>query len=57
MQTVAKKSNPWSSDAKTGRRLDDSHTYVFTAGPAASHAMRARYIPTTATPPDGATTA
>jgi len=33
-------------DAKTGRRLDDSDTYVFTAGPAASQAMRARYIST-----------
>ncbi|MER5516810.1 winged helix-turn-helix transcriptional regulator [Streptomyces sp. NPDC048254] len=41
-------------DAKTGRRLDDSQTYVFTAGPAAGHAMRARYTPGT---PDGAVTA
>ncbi|MFI7124764.1 winged helix-turn-helix transcriptional regulator [Nonomuraea sp. NPDC050153] len=32
-------------DAKTGRRLDDSRAYVFTAGPAASPAMRARYTP------------
>ncbi|MFG1705260.1 winged helix-turn-helix transcriptional regulator [Nonomuraea sp. M3C6] len=30
-------------DAKTGRRLDDSRAYVFTAGPAAGPAMRARY--------------
>jgi DNA-binding HxlR family transcriptional regulator len=30
-------------DAVTGRRLDDSDAYVFTAGPAASDAMRARY--------------
>jgi DNA-binding HxlR family transcriptional regulator len=30
-------------DAKTGRSLDDSEAYVFTAGPAASDAMRARY--------------
>lgn len=30
-------------DARTGRRLDDSQTYVFTAGPAASAAMRSRY--------------
>lgn len=30
-------------DAKTGRRLDDSNAYVFTAGPAASTAMRSRY--------------
>jgi DNA-binding HxlR family transcriptional regulator len=30
-------------DAATGRRLDDSDAYVFTAGPAASDAMRARY--------------
>ncbi|MEU5239061.1 winged helix-turn-helix transcriptional regulator [Streptomyces lydicus] len=35
-------------DAKTGSRLDDSHAYVFTAGPAASNAMRARYTRTTA---------
>ncbi|MEU7629918.1 helix-turn-helix domain-containing protein [Nocardia sp. NPDC049220] len=33
-------------DARTGRRLDDSAAYVFTAGPAASRAMRARYHPT-----------
>ncbi|MFD4660781.1 winged helix-turn-helix transcriptional regulator [Kitasatospora sp. NPDC058444] len=30
-------------DARTGRRLDDSGSYVFAAGPAASQAMRARY--------------
>lgn len=30
-------------DAATGRRLDDSQSYVFSAGPAASPAMRARY--------------
>lgn len=30
-------------DAGTGRRLDDSDAYVFTAGPAASDAMRVRY--------------
>lgn len=30
-------------DARTGRRLDDSDTYVFAAGPAASSAMRDRY--------------
>ncbi|ANP52380.1 transcriptional regulator [Streptomyces griseochromogenes] len=44
-------------DAKTGRRLDDSHAYVFTAGPAASHAMRTRYTQTTPATPDGAITA
>ncbi|MFF0138829.1 winged helix-turn-helix transcriptional regulator [Streptomyces sp. NPDC005227] len=33
-------------DAGSGRRLDDSETYVFTAGPAASDAMRARYADT-----------
>ncbi|MET8691710.1 helix-turn-helix domain-containing protein [Streptomyces bauhiniae] len=38
-------------DARTGRPLDDSHAYVFAAGPAASPAMRARY------PRDGGTTA
>ncbi|MEU1202358.1 helix-turn-helix domain-containing protein [Streptomyces sp. NPDC005813] len=30
-------------DAHTGRRLDDSEAFVFTAGRAASPAMRARY--------------
>jgi hypothetical protein len=30
-------------DARTGKRLDDSDAYVFTAGPAASEPMRARY--------------
>ncbi|GGN44861.1 winged helix-turn-helix transcriptional regulator [Streptomyces fuscichromogenes] len=30
-------------DARTGKSLDDSGAYVFTAGPAASRAMRARY--------------
>ncbi|MFF7920716.1 winged helix-turn-helix transcriptional regulator [Streptomyces mirabilis] len=30
-------------DAWTGRRLDDSDAFVFTAGPAASPAMRDRY--------------
>jgi DNA-binding HxlR family transcriptional regulator len=30
-------------DARTGKRLDDSEAYVFTAGPAASEGMRARY--------------
>jgi DNA-binding HxlR family transcriptional regulator len=30
-------------DAATGRRLDDGDAYVFTSGPAASPAMRARY--------------
>ncbi|AGP52518.1 winged helix-turn-helix transcriptional regulator [Streptomyces rapamycinicus] len=30
-------------DARTGRSLADSEMYVFTAGPAASEAMRARY--------------
>lgn len=37
-------------DAKTGRRLDDSGAYVFTAGPAASDAMRNRYVTRPATP-------
>lgn len=32
-------------DARTGRRLDDSEAYVFTAGPAAGPEMRARYVP------------
>jgi DNA-binding HxlR family transcriptional regulator len=30
-------------DSSTGRRLDDSDAHVFTAGPAASDAMRDRY--------------
>ncbi|WP_327367024.1 winged helix-turn-helix transcriptional regulator [Streptomyces sp. NBC_01217] len=30
-------------DAHTGQKLDDSEAFVFTAGPAASEAMRARY--------------
>ncbi|MFD6296509.1 winged helix-turn-helix transcriptional regulator [Streptomyces sp. NPDC060235] len=33
-------------DAGSGRRLDDSEAYVFTAGPAASDGMRARYADT-----------
>jgi DNA-binding HxlR family transcriptional regulator len=37
-------------DAKTGRRLDDSDHYVFTAGPAASDAMRHRYATRPTTP-------
>ncbi|MGP3943810.1 winged helix-turn-helix transcriptional regulator [Streptomyces sp. 6N106] len=31
-------------DARTGRSLDDGESFVFTAGPAASDAMRARYV-------------
>lgn len=34
-------------DAKTGRRLEDSEAYVFTAGPSAGPGMRARYVPGT----------
>jgi DNA-binding HxlR family transcriptional regulator len=30
-------------DAATGRRLDDSDAFIYTCGPAASDAMRARY--------------
>jgi hypothetical protein len=30
-------------DARTGRNLDDSEAFVFTAGPAAGDGMRARY--------------
>ena len=37
-------------DAKSGRRLDDSAAYVFTAGPAASGAMRSRYAGRPAVP-------
>ncbi|NEB67401.1 helix-turn-helix transcriptional regulator [Streptomyces fulvissimus] len=36
---------PVVTDATSGRRLDDSEAYVFTAGPAASPGMRARYLP------------
>ncbi|MEV6592295.1 winged helix-turn-helix transcriptional regulator [Streptomyces acidicola] len=43
-------------DAQTGRRLDDSHAYVFTAGPAAGPAMQARYPRTRATTADAART-
>ncbi|WP_198535027.1 winged helix-turn-helix transcriptional regulator [Streptomyces natalensis] len=41
-------------DAKTGRRLDDSAAYVFTAGPAASDAMRNRYAKGPTPPAEGA---
>ncbi|MGW6489570.1 winged helix-turn-helix transcriptional regulator [Streptomyces sp. NPDC055056] len=45
-------------DAGSGRRLDDSEAYVFTAGPAASDGMRARYADTvparSALAPEGA---
>ncbi|MEU8793169.1 helix-turn-helix domain-containing protein [Streptomyces sp. NPDC048643] len=45
-------------DAGSGRRLDDSEAYVFTAGPAASDGMRARYADTvparSALTPEGA---
>ena len=41
-------------DAKTGRRLDDSGTYVFTAGPAASDATRNRYATLPVPPTEGA---
>ncbi|MFD4139215.1 winged helix-turn-helix transcriptional regulator [Streptomyces sp. NPDC058572] len=41
-------------DAKTGRRLDDSAAYVFTAGPAASDAMRNRYATRRAIPAEEA---
>ncbi|MEU5100968.1 MULTISPECIES: helix-turn-helix domain-containing protein [unclassified Streptomyces] len=43
-------------DAKSGRRLDDGHAYIFAAGPAASPAMRARYARTNATTADAART-
>jgi hypothetical protein len=32
-------------DARTGHRVDDSAAYVYTSGPAAGDAMRARYAP------------
>jgi hypothetical protein len=41
-------------DAKTGRRLDDSGTYVFTTGPTASDAMRNRYATGPAIPAEEA---
>lgn len=40
-------------DATTGRRLDDSDAYVFTAGPAAGDAMRNRYAERPAVPTGG----
>lgn len=40
-------------DAGTGRRLDDSDAYVFTAGPAASDAMRDRYATNTGAVTEG----
>ena len=40
-------------DAGTGRRLDDSSAYVFTAGPAASDAMRDRYATAPGAPTEG----
>ncbi|MFI5633609.1 winged helix-turn-helix transcriptional regulator [Streptomyces sp. NPDC051664] len=40
-------------DARTGRRLDDSDAYVFTAGPAAGDAMRNRYAERPAVPTEG----
>jgi len=40
-------------DAGTGRRLDDSRAYVFTAGPAASDAMRNRYATIPGAPTEG----
>ncbi|MFD5511960.1 winged helix-turn-helix transcriptional regulator [Streptomyces sp. NPDC127051] len=39
-------------DAGTGQRLDDSDAYVFTAGPAASDAMRDRYTNRATSPVD-----
>jgi DNA-binding HxlR family transcriptional regulator len=41
-------------DARTGRRLDDSDTFVFTAGPAAGRAMRDRYATRPAVSTEGA---
>ncbi|MFD8119972.1 winged helix-turn-helix transcriptional regulator [Streptomyces albidoflavus] len=41
--TTGEEVEPVVVDARTGRPLDDSDTYVFTAGPAASDAMRGRY--------------
>jgi DNA-binding HxlR family transcriptional regulator len=40
-------------DARTGRRLDDGNAYVFTAGPAASNAMRNRYTTSPGTRTEG----
>ncbi|MEU4151146.1 helix-turn-helix domain-containing protein [Streptomyces sp. NPDC026659] len=40
---TGQESDPIVVDAHTGKRLDDSEAYVFSAGPAASDAMRARY--------------
>ncbi|MFR9726259.1 winged helix-turn-helix transcriptional regulator [Streptomyces sp. MS19] len=40
---TGEETDPIVVDARTGKPLDDSDAYVFTAGPAASAAMRARY--------------
>ncbi|WP_018545054.1 winged helix-turn-helix transcriptional regulator [Streptomyces sp. LaPpAH-108] len=40
---TGQESEPIVVDARTGKPLDDSDAYVFSAGPAASNAMRARY--------------
>ncbi|RZD78964.1 hypothetical protein C0Q63_30025 [Streptomyces albidoflavus] len=41
--TTGQEAEPVVVGARTGERLDDSEAYVFTAGPAASAAMRRRY--------------
>ncbi|SCK43975.1 transcriptional regulator, HxlR family [Streptomyces sp. LamerLS-316] len=40
---TGREAEPVVVDARTGKSLDDSDAYVFTAGPAAGEAMRARY--------------
>ncbi len=41
--TTGEEVEPAVVDARTGKRLDDSEAYAFTAGPAASEGMRGRY--------------
>ncbi|OWA02429.1 transcriptional regulator [Streptomyces sp. CS227] len=41
--TTGEEVEPVVVDARTGKRLDDSEAYAFTAGPAASEGMRGRY--------------
>ncbi len=40
---TGREAEPVVVDARTGKSLDDSDAYVFTAGPAAGEAMRQRY--------------
>ncbi|MEU2650273.1 helix-turn-helix domain-containing protein [Streptomyces albidoflavus] len=43
VDTTGEEVEPVVVDARTGKRLDGSEAYAFTAGPAASEGMRGRY--------------